>query len=124
MCASQHSRLPEPTKLPAPAFSPYALQARLGTTLRELEVDTLTGQPLVHLGVSVEPVVHTTSLLLIEHDLEDLAAVLTSAHTLSDNLHWVDEVCQDGIVDSGESARTWALLRLRSTAAVAALGAG
>ena len=95
----------------------------LCTALRELEVDTFASQTLVDLAVGVESVVHTTPLLLVEHDLEDLAAVLPSAHTLADNLNRVDEIREDGIVDGGECARARALLGLRGAAAVAALGA-
>lgn len=37
----------------------------LSTALRELKVDTLARQPLVDLAVRIEPVVNTTTLLLI-----------------------------------------------------------
>lgn len=91
--------------------------------LWELEVDTLAGQTLVDLRVGVEAVVNTTTLLLVEDDLEDLGAILLGAQTLSDNLDRVDEVGKDGVVHSGQSTRTWALLGLAGAAAVAALGA-
>lgn len=91
--------------------------------LWELEVDTLAGQALVDLRVGVEAVVDATTLLLVEDDLEDLGAVLLGAQTLADNLNWVDEIGEDGVVDSGESSAAWALLGLRGAAAVAALWA-
>ena len=91
--------------------------------LWELEVDTLAGQTLVDLRVGVEAVVNTTTLLLVEDDLEDLGAVLLGAQTLSDNLDRVDEVGKDGVVHSSQSTRTWALLGLAGAAAVAALWA-
>jgi hypothetical protein len=94
------------------------------SALGELEVDTLAGEALVDLGVGVEPVVNTAALLLVENDLEDLAAVLAGAETLANNLDGVDEVGQDGVVDSGQGSRTGTLLGLRGARAVGALGAG
>ena len=89
----------------------------------ELEVDTLAGQTLVDLRVGVETVVNTTTLLLVEDDLEDLGAVLLGAHALTDDLDGVDEVGKDGVVNGSQSARSWALLGLGGAAAVAALWA-
>jgi hypothetical protein len=92
--------------------------------LGELEVDTLAGEALVDLAVGVEPVVDTAALLLVKDNLEDLAAVLTSAETLANNLNGVDEVGQDSVVDSSESSRLGTLLGLRRAGAVGTLGAG
>jgi hypothetical protein len=96
----------------------------LSGALGELEVDALAGEALVDLGVGVETVVNTTALLLVKDDLEDLGAVLLGAETLADNLDGVDEVGEDGVVDSGKSPGLGALLGLRSARAVGALGAG
>jgi len=96
----------------------------LRPTLRELKVDTLARQTLVDLAVGVEPVVHTTPLLLIEDDLQDLAAVLARADALADDLDGVDEVGENGVVHGGECAGAGALLLEGGVAAVAALGAG
>lgn len=93
------------------------------TALRKLEVDALARQTLVDLAVGVEPVVHTTPLLLVEHDLEYLAAVLASANALADDLNRVNEVGEDSIVNGRQRAGARALLGLRGAAAVAALGA-
>lgn len=68
--------------------------------------------------------VNTSLLLLVEDDLEDLGAVLLGAEALADDLNRVDQVGQDGIVDSGQSSGTGTLLGLRGAGAVAALGAG
>lgn len=95
-----------------------------GSALGELEVDTLASEALVDLGVSVEPVVNTATLLLVKDNLEDLAAVLAGAETLANNLDGVDEVGEDGVVDSGESSRTGTLLGLGRARAIGALGAG
>ena len=92
--------------------------------LGELEVDTLAGEALVDLGVGVEPVVNTATLLLVENNLEDLGAVLLGAETLADDLDGVDEVGEDGVVDSGESPGLGALLGLAGAGPVGALGAG
>jgi len=94
------------------------------SALGELKVDTLAGEALVDLGVGVEPVVDAAALLLVEHDLEDLAAVLAGAETLADDLDGEDEISQDGVVDRGEGSRARALLGLRGARAVGALGAG
>lgn len=102
----------------------YDLKLSSGNTLGELEVDTTASQTTVDLGVGIESVVNTTTLLLIEDDLEDLGSVLLGAQALADNLDWEDEVAKDSVVHSGECARTWALLGLRGARAVGALGAG
>ena len=68
--------------------------------------------------------VHASLLLLIEDDLQQLGAVLLSAQALADDLDGVDEVGEDGVVDSGQGSGTWALLRLASARSVRAFGAG
>ena len=93
------------------------------STLWELKVHTLPSQPPIHLGVGIKTVVHTTALLLVEHDLEDLAAIFTGTDALADNLDRVDEVGEDGVVDGSERAGAGALLRLRRAAPVAAFWA-
>ena len=96
----------------------------LGGGLGELEVDVAAGEAAVDLGVGVEAVVDATALLLVEDDLEELAAVLLGADALADNLNGVGEVSEDGVVDGSESARTGALLLLGVAGAGRALGAG
>lgn len=95
-------------------------RARLG----ELEGDAAAGEAAVDLGVGVEAVVDTATLLLVEDDLEELGTVLLGAEALADDLDGVDEVGQDGVVDGGQSARTGALLGLGVAGAGGALGAG
>lgn len=68
--------------------------------------------------------INTTLLLLIEDDLEDLAAIFLGAETLADDLDGVHEVAEDGVVDGGECSGTGTLLGLRGSRAVGALGAG
>jgi len=94
------------------------------STLRELKVNTTTRQLLVHLRVSIESVIHTTLLLLIEHNLQDLASILLGAQPLADDLDGVDEVGEDGVVHGSECSGTGAFLRERGARAVGALGAG
>lgn len=89
--------------------------------LWELEVDALASETLVHFRVGIEAVVNTTTLLLIKHDLQQLLAILLGAQTLANNLNWVDEIGEDGIVDSSECSRTWSLLLLQVAGAVGAL---
>ena len=91
--------------------------------LGELEVDGLASEALVDLRVGVEPVVDAATLLLVEHNLELLAAVLLGAETLADNLNGVDEIGEDRVVDRGEGSRARALLGLVGARPVGALGA-
>lgn len=95
-----------------------------GTSLRELEGNTTASELAVDLRVGVEAVVNTTTLLLVEDDLEGLGAVLLGAETLADNLDGEDEVGQDGVVDSGQSTGTGALLGSGVARASGTLGAG
>jgi hypothetical protein len=68
-------------------------------------------------------VVNTTTLLLIQNNLEELAAILLGAGALANDLDRVDEVGKESLVDSRQCARAGALLRLGGAAAVRALGA-
>lgn len=95
-----------------------------GTALRELEVDVAASQTTVDLRVGVQAVVNTTTLLLVEDDLEELGAVLLGADALADNLNGVGEILEDGVVDSSESSRTGSLLLLGVARAGRSLGAG
>lgn len=70
--------------------------------LRELKIDTFASQALVHLRVSVEPVIHTPTLLFIEHDLEKFTAILSCPDTFTHNLNRIDEVGKDSIMDSSK----------------------
>lgn len=63
-------------------------------------------------------------LLLVEDDLEDLAAVLLGAEALADDLDGEDEIGQDGVVHGGQGSRAGTLLGLRGARAVGALGPG
>lgn len=92
--------------------------------MRELKANTTSRQPSVDLGVCIESVVNTTSLLLIQDNLQNLAAIFLGADTLANNLDWEDEIGENGIVDSGECSRTRTLLGLRSARAVGSLWAG
>lgn len=116
-----HNRSRTPETIYVPTNSHLVVGS---SALGELEVDALASEALVDLRVGVEPVVDTTALLLVENDLENLAAVLTGAETLADDLDRIDEVGQDGVVDGGEGPRLWALLRLRAAGPVGALGTG
>lgn len=92
--------------------------------LRELENNVAAGQSSVNLAISIEAVVNTTTLLLIENDLDGLAAVLLGADTLANNLNGVDDVGEDGVVDSSQSTGTRTLLSEGVARADGALGAG
>ena len=112
-------------RIPVINFKFYTISLELsGLSLGELEVDVAAREAAIDLGVGVQAVVNTTTLLLIEDDLEGLAAVLLSADALTDDLNGVGEVGKDSVVDSSESAGTRTLLLLGVAAAGRALGAG
>lgn len=100
------------------------MHLELSAALGELEGNGAAGEATVDLAVGIEAVVDTTTLLLVEDDLEGLGAVLLGAGALADNLDGVDEVGEDGVVDSGQSARAGALLGLGGARVGGALGAG
>lgn len=95
-----------------------------GTALGELKDNRPAGQSAVNLAVGIESVVDTTTLLLIQDNLDGLAAVLLGADALADNLDGVDEVGEDGVVDGRQSTRTGTLLGLVAAGVDGALGAG
>jgi len=109
---------------PPPQHKTQSQHLVLGTALRELKANTTSGQLLVDLGVGIESVINTSLLLLIEDNLQDLAAIFLGAETLADNLDWVHEIGEDGIVNGSEGSGTWSLLSLRGTGAVGTLWAG
>jgi hypothetical protein len=82
----------------------------LSGDLGELENDGLSGELLVNSAEGVDLVVNTSTLLGVEEDLDDLVAVLLGADALANDQGGEDKVLQDGIVDSGQSARTGTLL--------------
>lgn len=95
-----------------------------GAGLGELEGDSTAGELAVDLRVGVEAVVDAATLLLVEDDLEELAAVLLGAEALADDVDGVDKVGQDGVVDGSEGPRARALLLESVARAGGALGAG
>ena len=96
----------------------------LSAALGELENNSAAGQTTVDLAVGIEAVVNTTLLLLVENDLEGLGAILLGASALADNLNGVDEIGEDVLVDSGQSAGAGTLLGLVGAGVDGALGAG
>ena len=117
--------LPQPLDCHANAKEFHFFQSLLGIArLGELEVDVASSETAVNLGVGVESVVNTDTLLLVKDNLEDLGAVLLGADALANNLDGEAEIGKDGIVDSSQSARTGALLLLGVAGASRTLGAG
>lgn len=92
------------------------------SALGELEVDALAGEALIDFRVGVQPVVNATTLLLIKYNLEELATILLSSETLTDDLDGVDEVSEDSVVNGGECSGSRALLSLVGARAVRTLG--
>ena len=94
--------------------------ARLG----ELKGHTATSQSPVDLGVGIQSVVDATTLLLVQNNLQCLAAVLLGAKSLANNLNRVHEIGEDSIVDGGECSGAGSLLLLRVARSSRPLGAG
>lgn len=90
---------------------------------RKLKANTLPRQPPVDLGISIQPEINTSALLLIQHNLDNLAPVLLGTGTLANDFHRVDDIRQDGIVYGRQRAGVGTFLRLRRTTAVAAFRA-
>jgi len=82
-------------------FSFYLLLVLGNTALGELKDDIAACQPPIHLTVCIKAVVDTTTLFLVQDDLESLAAILLGTGALADNLNWIDDVGEDGVMDSG-----------------------
>jgi len=93
-------------------------------TLRELKRNTTASQLSVNFRVSIESVVNASLLLLIENNLQDLAAIFLGPETLADNLNGVDKICEDGVVNGSQCPGTGSLLCERSSGAVGSLWAG
>lgn len=106
---------------PPSPFPPHLILRR--TPQRELKPDPLPRQLPVHFRISIQPIIHTASLLLIQHHLQHLTPILSRPCPLSYNLHRVHDVAQDGVVDGCQSARVRALLGLRGARAVGTFGA-
>lgn len=128
MLASLHARCAQLKQRPplqtadSHVQSPLCSRLVLSTTAHwELEVAGSASQLAVDLRVSIESVVDTTSLLLVQHNLQNLAAVLLGSHSLADNLNWVDDVSQNGIVDSSQSSGSRSLLCLAGSGSVGSL---
>lgn len=100
------------------------MNLELSAALGELEGDSTAGETAVDLAVSIEAVVNAAVFSRVEDDLEGLGAVLLGANALANDLDGVNEVGEDGVVDSGQSAGTGALLGLGGAGVDGALGAG
>lgn len=97
--------------------------SKLDPSNRKLKANALPRQPPVDLGISIQPKVNTSTLLLIQHNLDNLAPVLLGTGTLANDFHRVDDIRQDGIVYGCQRAGVGTFLRLRRTAPVAAFRA-
>jgi len=115
--------------LPSPAAADSHVQSSrpsstlvLGTTAHgELKVAGSACQLTVDLRVGVKSVVNTTSLLLVQHDLQHLAAILLGSQSLADNLNWVDDIGKDSVMDSSQSSGSRSLLCLAASGSVGSL---
>jgi hypothetical protein len=71
----------------------------ISTSLGEFKSNTATSQLSVNLRVGIKSVVNTSLFLLVKNNFQGLASILLGAETLANNLDWVDEVAEDGVVD-------------------------
>lgn len=117
----EHATFPLPQSTSDMQCHPLVLSR---TGLRELKPNTTTSQLLINLAISIKSMIHTTLLLLIQDDLQNFATIFLGPKSLADNLNWVDQISEDGVVDSGQCSGTRTLLREGSAGAVAALRAG
>jgi len=90
----------------------------------ELEATDAAGQFPIDLRVSVQSVIHTTTLLLVQHNLQDFASILLGPQSLAHNLDRVDHVSEDSVVHGGQGSRARTLLGLAGAGTIGALGAG
>lgn len=97
--------------------------SKLDPSNRKLKANALPRQPPVDLGISIQPKINTSTLLLIQHNLNNLAPVLLGTGTLANDFHRVDDIRQDGIVYGCQRAGVRTFLRLRRTTPVAAFRA-
>ena len=101
---------------------PSPLVLRSGTHW-ELEGHAPPRQFPVDFAVGIEAMVDAAPLLLIQDDLQQLAAVGAGAGALADDFDGVDEVVEDGFVHGGQGAAAGPLLCLARAATVRALRA-
>lgn len=92
---------------------------KLDPSNRKLKANTFPRQPPIDFGISIQPEVNTSTLLLIQHNLDNLAPVLLGPGTLANDFDGVDDIRQDGIVHGRQSTGVGTFLRLRRTTAVA-----
>ena len=93
------------------------------TAHREFKPNPPPRQLPIHLRISIQSVIHTAPLLLIQNHLHHLRPILLGPHALPDDLDRVHDVRENGVVDGGQGARAGPLLRLRGARAAASFGA-
>ena len=90
---------------------------------RKLKAYPPSRQPPINLRVSIESVIHASSLFLVQYHLQHLTSILSRSCPLSYNLDRVYEICQDGIVNGGKCAGTRSFLCLGGTGSIGTFGA-
>lgn len=68
--------------------------------------------------------INTTALLLVQDNLQQLAAILLCPDTLANDFDGIHKVSEDRLVDSSQSTRARALLLLGRARACGSLGTG
>ena len=94
------------------------------TNKRKLKANPLLRQLPSHFRISVQPIIHTSPLLLIEYHLQHLTPTLPRSRPLTHNFNRVHNITENGIVDGGKDAGMRALLGLRGARAVGTVGTG
>lgn len=119
MCPTQAASLDDPAAESHVRLSVSWETSILSTTAHgELKVASSARQLAVYLRVRVKSVVNAASLLLIQDNLQHLAAILFGSQSLADNLDRVHDVCQDSVMHSRQSSRPRPLLCLGGSGSV------
>lgn len=66
----------------------------------------------IYLTVSVEPMIHPATLLLIEYHLQQFATIFAGPGAFSNNFNGVDQIAKDSIVHGSKSTAAWPFLCL------------
>lgn len=91
---------------------------------RKFKLNTFACQLFVNLTVGIQPVVNSTTLLLVQHNFRSLCTILAGPDTLADNFNRIDEVAKNCVVDGSKGTRARALLLLSRTGTIRAPGSG
>lgn len=85
------------------------------TALWKFKDNPTTRQTTIDLRVSVESIIHSAPLLLVQDDLEHFTAILARPDALAHNLDGIDEIVEHSFVYGGQGPGTRSFLFLGRT---------